>query len=91
MSQMIRYEPCIDENISLLIDQLRKRFASGGDAMDVNDWATYWSLEVIYDLTFGERMGYIEHGKDINGVISGVRKMVSSFQYVSFPSFSFKF
>jgi hypothetical protein len=46
------------------------------------DWVTYWSLEVIYDLTFGERMGYVEQGRDINGVIFGVRKMAAWWLYV---------
>lgn len=87
MSQMIKYEPCVDENISLLIEQLRKRFVSGrglGAVMDVMNWATYWSLEVIYDLTFGERIGYVEQGKDVNNLILGVRKTVAWHLYVSF-------
>jgi hypothetical protein len=51
--------------------------------MDVVDYATYWSLEVIYDLAFGERIGYVEEGKDVNGVITGVWKGNEWWLYVS--------
>jgi cytochrome P450 len=37
MSQMIKYEPCVDENISLFIEQLRKRFVSNRGAGEVTD------------------------------------------------------
>jgi hypothetical protein len=72
---MVRYEPCVDENVNRLIEQLHRRFVAdqgAGNAMDIIDWATYWSLEVIYDLAFGERIGYVEEGKDVNSVITGV-------------------
>lgn len=83
MSQMVKYESCVNDNINLFIEQLHKRFAATGAAMDVMEWATYWSLEVIYDLTFGERAGYVEEGKDVNGVISGIREMDAWWLYVS--------
>lgn len=82
MSQMVTYEPCIDKNISLLIEQLRKKFVPTGKPLDIMDWFTFWSLETIYDLTFGERMGYIEEGKDVNNLISGVRETMSWTLYV---------
>jgi hypothetical protein len=84
---MVKYEPCVDENITRLIEQLRRRFVveqGVGNAMDVMDWATYWSLEVIYDLAFGERIGYVKEGKDVNGVITGVRKENEWWLYVSY-------
>jgi hypothetical protein len=32
--------------------------------MDIMEWATYFSLETIYDITFGERAGFVEEGRD---------------------------
>ena len=67
MTQMVKYEPWVDDNITLFIEQLRKRFIAKqgpGEAMDIMEWVTYFSLETIYDITFGERAGFVEEGRD---------------------------
>jgi hypothetical protein len=64
---MVKYEPWVNDNITLFIEQLRKRFVAkqgSGATMDIMEWATYFSLETIYDITFGEGAGFVEEGRD---------------------------
>ena len=86
MTQMVKYEPWVNDNITLFIEQLRKRFIAKqgpGASMNIMEWSAYFSLETIYDITFGERAGFVEEGRDVNGVIAGVHQMMAPVLYVS--------
>ena len=86
VTQMVKYEPWVDDNIQIFIQQLRKRFVTKqgpGATMNLMDWAAYLSLDLLHEITFGERAGFMEEGRDVNGVIAGVHKMMSGALYVS--------
>lgn len=86
MTQMVKYEPWVNDNIVLFIEQLRKRFVAKegpGATMDIMEWATYFSSDLVHEITFGERVGFIQEGRDVNGVIDGVHKMMAWSLYVS--------
>ncbi|CZR63115.1 uncharacterized protein PAC_13012 [Phialocephala subalpina] len=85
LETLVRLHSFSEDNLRRFASEiwLQKRFVATGATMDMMEWATYWSLEVIYDLTFGERIGYVEEGKDVNGVIFGVRKMAAWWLYLS--------
>jgi hypothetical protein len=46
--------------------------------------ATYFSLDAIHEIVFGERAGFIEEGRDVNNVIFGVHQMMAPVLLVSF-------
>ncbi|PVH70068.1 cytochrome P450 [Cadophora sp. DSE1049] len=86
MSQMVKYEPWVDDNISIFLEEIRKRFvvhAGTGPAMNVMDWSAYFILDVIYMITFGDTAGYITEGRDLNGVIHGIQHMAAPWLYFS--------
>ena len=86
MTQMVKYEPWVDDNIALFIQQLRKQFVAKegpGATMNVMEWATYFSLDLIYEITFGERIGFVEEGRDVNGIIGAVHQTCAPWLYVS--------
>lgn len=87
MTQSMRYEPWMDDAIRIFVDQLRKRFVartglSTEVTMEVYEWASYYALDVINSVTFGERVGAMEEGRDVNGVLTGTRKMEKPWLYV---------
>lgn len=86
MTQMLEHEPVIDHNITLFIKQLRKRFVAKqgpGPTMNLMKWAEYFSLGLLCELTFGERAAFVEEGKDVNGIISGVEQMMKPIIWVT--------
>jgi hypothetical protein len=85
MTNTMKYEPWVNENITQFNEQLRKRFVakSGpGATMNVMEWASYFSMECIYSITFGEGIGFIEQGKDVLGIIAGHHEMGKHWLYV---------
>ena len=86
MTQMVRHEHWVNDNVVLFIEQLRKRFVAKegpGASMDVMEWVTYFSLDTIHEITFGEQAGFVEERRDVNGVIAGEHQMLAHTLYVN--------
>jgi hypothetical protein len=86
LSQLIKYEPWVDDTIHVLIAKLRQTFVrdeSSRPIMNMMEWFAYFSLDVITDRTFGERSGFLETGTDVTGTISENRKMMEPWLCVS--------
>jgi hypothetical protein len=47
------------------------------------EWVVYFVLDLIHDITFGERVGFAAEGRDVNDVISGVHQMMAHTLYAS--------
>lgn len=76
----------MDDNINLFIHQIKKRFVAKegfGPTMDIAEWASYLGLEIVADMVFGEKVGSLEEGRDVNGIIGGVRGMATRWLWVS--------
>ena len=86
MSQMIKYEPWVDDTINVFIAKLRETFICKESpkpiVMNTMEWFAYFSLVVITDITFGERSGFLETGTDVGGTVAQNRNMVKPWLYV---------
>lgn len=70
-----KYEYLVDNTVQVYLDVLDKRHAGQGDPDGIIDLHTsllHFAFDVIGDLTYGTRHGFIESGKDLNGIISYV-------------------
>jgi hypothetical protein len=68
LTQLLRYEPWIDGTTELFLEKIRSGFAGkeGPDGIvDFIEWLGYFSADVISEMTFGERTGFLEAGKDV--------------------------
>lgn len=82
---MIKYEPRVDDTVKVFITKLRETFVSEespGLVMNMMLWFGYFSLDVITDITFGERAGFLATGTDVGGTITQNRKMMEPWLYV---------
>jgi hypothetical protein len=76
MSSLVQFEPLVDSAIHEFVSQLRNRFAdkSGHDSiLDLGEWLQYFAFDVICELTYSKRMGFIEHGRDVENIISDLQ------------------
>lgn len=66
------HEPVVVEYINLLINQLRAQIQSGGGAAKVNvlDWFSWTTFDVIGDLAFGDKFECLHKQKLTSWVIS---------------------
>lgn len=70
-SNVKRMEPLIDERISEWVTRLDDLFAKPAKKFDFCPWAVYMAYDIISEAGFGQPFGFIEQGKDVEGLIQG--------------------
>ena len=86
MSNLVQFEPLVDSTIEAFITQLQKGTADrpGDDGvLDFGKWLQFYAFDVIGELTFSKRLGFVDEGKDIEGVIGTLERMLNYFAVVS--------
>jgi cytochrome P450 len=88
MSSLVQFEPLVDSAIREFLAQLRNRYAmeSGDDqVVDFGEWLQYFAFDVICELTYSKRMGFIENGGDVESIISNLQWVLNYAAIVSSP------
>ncbi|KAI1851408.1 hypothetical protein JX265_000358 [Neoarthrinium moseri] len=71
MSSLISYEPYVDECTDLFSDRLRE-LSQAGQSVDMGRWFQNYAFDVIGLITYSRRLGFLDQGEDIGGVISAL-------------------
>jgi hypothetical protein len=88
MSSLVQFEPLVDSAIREFLAQLRNRYAmeTGDDqVVDFGEWLQYFAFDVICELTYSKRMGFIESGGDVENIISNLQWVLDYASLVSKP------
>ncbi len=75
----VGYEPLVDQTISVYLEQLDARFAGkkgAAGSFDLATWMLYFSFDVIGELTYGSRHGFMEKAADPQGLIPYVQNFL---------------
>ena len=86
------YEPLVESTVEPFLAELENRFANkDGDegCVDVFTWMTYFTFDVMSDMTYSQRHGFIARGEDVYGIIGWVEKFLAYGFWVSPVLFSF--
>ncbi|RSL69863.1 hypothetical protein CEP53_002055 [Fusarium sp. AF-6] len=78
-SNIKKMEPLIDINIQAWMDKLQEKFASTQEAFDFAPWAVYMAYDIISEVGFGAPFGFVEAGKDVEGLIKGFHDGLTPF------------
>lgn len=70
-SNVKKMEKLFDGTIQSWIDKLDQRFAQTHEKFDFAPWAVYMAYDVVSEIGFGAPFGFIEQGKDVEGLIKG--------------------
>ncbi|XHF97869.1 hypothetical protein AWENTII_001444 [Aspergillus wentii] len=73
MSTLTEFEPFVDNTIQSLFRRLDE-FADDGKVCDIATWLQYYAFDVIGELTFSKPLGFLEHGRDVEGIIAALEK-----------------
>ena len=68
MGSLLKMEPLIDRTITFFVQRLAEEFACTGKPCDMARWLHYCAWDVISDITFSQRMGFLEQGIDVKGM-----------------------
>ena len=80
LSTLVEFEPLVDSTINVLLKELGEKFANWEDVCDLGQYLQWFAFDVIGELTFSKRLGFLEQGEDIDGIISAIG---SNFAYFS--------
>src|SRR5690349_18391141 len=71
-SNVLLFEGYIDSCIRVLFEQLDKRFVEEGKVCDIGNWLQMFAFDVMGELTFSKRLGFLESGGDQDGVMEKI-------------------
>lgn len=80
MSNLVQYEPFVDSTTELFLNQTEKLFAKTGDSCDFANWLQFYAFDVIGEMTYSKRHGFLDENKDIDGIVGYLGKL---FAYVA--------
>jgi hypothetical protein len=80
MSTLIQYEPFVDSTTELFLSQTEKIYAECGVGCDFSRWLQFYAFDVIGEMTYSKRHGFLEENKDIDGIIDYIANL---FNYVA--------
>lgn len=83
MSTLVTFEPLVDTTTVAFLEQLKRRFAGHSDnegTCDFGVWLQYYAFDVIGELTYSKRLGFVDHGVDVDHIIGNLERLLN---YVS--------
>ena len=72
LSTLVEFEPLIDSTTAVFLDRLDELFATTGKVCDLSQWLQWYAFDVIGELTFSKRLGFMERAEDVEGIIESV-------------------
>lgn len=89
MSALVQYEPFVDNTTKLFLKQTERLYIDQPDACDFTQWLQFYAFDVIGEITYSKRHGFIERNEDVDGIVAYLTKL---FLYVApvcppFPPF----
>lgn len=76
MSTLVSYETFVDRCNELLVQKLRY-YECTKETIDLGHWLQCYAFDVIGCITFSQRFGFLEDGKDVDGMIDAISKSLT--------------
>ena len=84
MSTLVQFEQYIDSTTTEFLRQMNRRFADNpGADCNFSTWLQWYAFDVIGELTFSKRLGFIDRGEDVEGIIRSIEGMLDYAAVVS--------
>ena len=77
MSTLVQYEPFVNEATEIFLDQTDKLFARPNKVCDFAEWLQYFAFDVIGQLTYSKRHGFVERAEDVDGMVGYLGRLFS--------------
>ncbi|OQD74277.1 hypothetical protein PENDEC_c011G00322 [Penicillium decumbens] len=75
MSSLVHYEGFVDHCADLFVQRLDE-FADKKQSLNLGHWFQCYAFDVIGNITFGERFGFLDQGHDIDGAMDALQKLL---------------
>jgi hypothetical protein len=71
-SNVLNFEGYVDSTMNVLFEQLDRRFVNTNEVVDLGAWLQMLAFDVMGELTFSKRLGFLENGGDADGVMDKI-------------------
>lgn len=85
MSALVQYEPFVDNTTKLFLKQTERLFANKPEGCDLTRWLQFYAFDVIGEITYSKRHGFVEKNEDIDGIVSYLTQLFNYVAPVSLP------
>jgi hypothetical protein len=80
MSALVQYEPFVNNTTKLFLEQTQRVFVNNPEGCELTQWLQFYAFDVIGEITYSKRHGFLEKVEDVDGIISYLTKL---FLYVA--------
>ncbi|GIK05161.1 hypothetical protein Aspvir_009263 [Aspergillus viridinutans] len=75
MTSLLELESAVDSCTEIFVNQLA-RFANSKRPVDLGMWLQYYAFDVVGEFTFAKKLGFLQEGKDVDGMIEAIQGML---------------
>lgn len=86
MSTLVNFEPLVDSTTIEFLKQLKQRYADRLDSSGICDfgsWLQLYAFDVIGELTYSKRLGFVDRGVDVDHIIDNLEYLLNYVSVVS--------
>ena len=86
LSNILKYESWVTDSIRVFLQEMGHRYVgkSGEEGVvDLHRWFAFFTADVVSNLTYGQRTGFMETGMDVSNIHASVRLVFIPWLYVS--------
>jgi hypothetical protein len=86
MSTLVTFEPLVDSTSEEFLKQLKLRYANKpgeGGICDLGVWLQFYAFDVIGELTYSKRLGFVDLGTEVDNIIGNLERLLNYVSVVS--------
>ena len=72
MTSTTSFEASVDDVLECLVKQFNERFAGNCQVFDLGQWLQFSAFDVMGTLTFSKRYGFLDQGRDVDGMLDTI-------------------
>ncbi|KAH8903134.1 cytochrome P450 [Coniochaeta sp. PMI_546] len=80
MTALVQYEPFVDNTTKIFLKQTENLYVGNPEGCDFTRWLQFYAFDVIGEITYSKRHGFIEKNEDVEGIVEYLRWL---FDYVA--------
>ena len=80
LSNLVSFEPYVDSTLRVFFEELDRRFVQANKICAFDSWLQMFAFDVMGEITFSRRLGFLERGEDVDGIMASIWR---HFQYTA--------